>query len=139
MFEIHQLPTVNASLNGVAALLLLAGRSLIKQNKKEAHKRVMIAAFTVSALFLISYLTYHFNTEAVTKYEGIGFLRYLYFFILITHIVLAMIVPVGAVFALVWGLQGKFARHKKLVVWFWPVWMYVSVTGVLIYLMLYVF
>jgi uncharacterized membrane protein YozB (DUF420 family) len=131
------LPTLNAALNGVAAVLLLAGRMAIKQGRRIAHIRFMTAALVVSTLFLTSYLIYHAQ-HLTTKYTGEGLLRVVYFVVLATHIPLAgLMVPF--ILAAVWfAWRGRFDRHVTLVRWVWPVWMYVSVTGVVIYLMLYV-
>ena len=135
---VHDLPALNAILNGSAAILLVLGLVLIKQGRREAHKRVMLAAFTVSILFLISYLTYHAQVGSV-RYRHTGVLRAVYFTILITHTVLAATVPFLAVITLRRGLKGAFARHKAIARWTLPIWLYVSVTGVVVYLMLYQF
>ena len=135
---LHDLPALNATLNGTAAILLVIGLILIKQGKREAHKRVMIAAFIVSSLFLISYLTYHFQVGSV-HYPHTGVLRTIYLGILATHTFLAATVPFLAIVTLRRGLAAKFVLHKKIAQWTLPVWLYVSVTGVAVYLMLYQF
>ena len=135
---VHDLPALNAVLNGTAAVLLLIAYRLIKQGNREAHKKVMIAAFTVSILFLISYLIYHSQT-GVLHYPHTGPIRTVYFTILFTHTVLAALVPFLAVITLRRGLKGLFVKHKKIARWTFPIWMYVSVTGVVVYLMLYQF
>jgi uncharacterized membrane protein YozB (DUF420 family) len=135
---IHDLPALNAILNGTAAVLLLTAYVLIRQGKREAHKKVMIAAFSVSVLFLISYLIYHSQT-GVLHYPHTGPIRTGYFTILFTHTVLAALVPFLAVITLRRGLKGLFVQHKKIARWTFPIWMYVSVTGVVVYLMLYQF
>lgn len=136
MIDIHVLPAVNATLNGAAAVLLVTAYILIRQRKIQAHKRVMLAAFTVSVLFLVSYLVYHFETGS-KRFPGTGAMRTLYLSILLTHTVLAAAVPVLAVITLRRGLAGNFARHKAIARWTLPIWLYVSVTGVVVYWMLY--
>jgi uncharacterized membrane protein YozB (DUF420 family) len=143
--DVHELPAVNAILNGTAAILLLRGYSLIRAGRREQHKRTMIAAFCVSAVFLISYLVYHANVGAV-YFQKTGFLRYIYLTILFTHTVLAAAVPVLAIITLRRALKaekataektGDFSRHRRIARWTLPIWLYVSVTGVVVYLMLY--
>ncbi|MGH9559281.1 MAG: DUF420 domain-containing protein [Bryobacteraceae bacterium] len=138
MIDVHDLPALNAVLNGTAAVLLVCGFALIRGGRKEAHKRTMIAAFTVSVLFLISYVTYHAQVGSV-PYQGTGAIRIVYFAILITHIVLAAAVPVLAIITLSRALKGDFKRHRRIARWTLPIWLYVSVTGVVVYLMLYQF
>jgi uncharacterized membrane protein YozB (DUF420 family) len=131
---------LNAVLNGTAAILLAIGYALIRNGKREAHKRVMIAAFCTSIVFLIDYLIYHAQVGSVHYPDRhIGAIRVLYFTILISHTLLAVSVPVLAIMTLRRALKGEFARHRKLAKWTWPIWMYVSVTGVVVYLMLYQF
>jgi len=135
---VQDLPAVNATLNGIAGLFLIGGWCAIKLGRKESlHRALMFCALGCSAAFLACYLYYHYHAGAVTRYEGDGILRIVYFVILLTHIPLAgLMVPF--ILAAVWfALRGKFEAHRKLVRWVWPVWVYVSVTGVLIYLMLY--
>ncbi len=136
--DISQLPALNATLNATAGVLLLCGWIAIKRGEPLVHRKLMIAAFMVSILFLTSYIYYHYNTPGMTKYSGTGILRFIYFAILITHIPLAMAVPFGALVALWFAYRKRFDRHKRMTRWLWPIWMYVSVTGVLIYVMLYV-
>ena len=140
MIDVHELPTVNAILNASAAILLLRGYSLIRAGKREQHKTTMLAAFTVSVLFLISYLIYHANS-GIVYYQKTGFIRYVYFTILYTHTPLAAAVPVLAIITLRRALKaektGDFSRHRRIARWTLPIWLYVSVTGVLVYLMLY--
>jgi uncharacterized membrane protein YozB (DUF420 family) len=136
--SIYDLPKVNASLNGLATVFLTLGYIFIKQKKQNAHRNCMIAAFITSAVFLVSYLTYHFNVAAVTKFQGQGIARPIYFFILITHIILAVVIVPLVLMSLSRGLKQRWEAHKKISRWTWPLWMYVSVTGVLVYLMLYV-
>ena len=136
--SLRDLPALNAFLNGTAAVLLVTAFILIKQGRRDAHKKVMLAAFTVSTLFLISYLTYHFQA-GVLHYPHTGPIRTVYFTILFTHTVLAAAVPVLAIITLRRGLKGVFPRHRKIARWTLPIWLYVSVTGVVVYLMLYQF
>ena len=133
------LPTINASLNLTAAILLFCGYRAIKQGDPKKHKRFMIAALCASFLFLICYITYHATSGVVTKYEGEGILRVIYFTILLTHTPLATLIVPFVIAAVIFALKGQFDRHVKLTRWLWPTWMYVSVTGVIIYLMLYIF
>ena len=135
---LHDLPALNATLNGTAAILLVAAYVLIKQGRREAHKRTMLAAFGVSTLFLICYLIYHAQVGSV-RYQHTGFIRTVYLSILATHTILAAMVPFLAVITLRRGLKGAFVRHKKLARWTLPIWLYVSVTGVVVYFMLYRF
>jgi uncharacterized membrane protein YozB (DUF420 family) len=134
---LHDLPAVNATLNGIAALLLASGWLAIRWGRREMHRAFMISAIVASAVFLACYLYYHAH-HLVTRYEGQGFMRALYFFILTTHVVLAAVVPPFVIAALIQAFRGRFDRHARITRWLWPVWMYVSVTGVLVYLMLYV-
>ncbi len=135
---VHDLPALNAALNGTAAVLLTTGYFLIRSGKKQQHKRVMIAAFCVSIAFLISYLIYHAQVGSV-KYPHTGAMRTVYLTILFTHTVLAAAVPVLAIVTLRRGLKGRFERHRAVARWTLPIWLYVSVTGVVVYLMLYQF
>ena len=130
------LPTVNAILNGTAATLLVAGFLLIRAGRREAHRRVMTAAFACSVLFLVSYLVYHFEAGSV-RFRGTGGVRTFYLSVLLTHTVLAAVVPFLAVTTLVLARKGRFEAHRRLARVTLPVWLYVSVTGVVIYLMLY--
>ncbi len=130
------LPTVNAALNATAAVLLVCGWLLIRSGRKRAHKRVMIAAFSVSTLFLVSYLAYH-ATAGVTHFQGTGAIRTVYFAVLFSHTVLAAAVPPLAVLSLWRGLNGRFGSHKRVARWTLPIWLYVSITGVVVYAMLY--
>lgn len=133
---VQQLPAVNATLNGISAILLLMGFIAIRKGNKEFHQRCMISAFAVSAVFLICYLVYHYYAGS-TKFTATGWIRPVYFSILISHVILAAaIVPM--ILMTMWRAWKKdFEKHKKIARWTWPLWMYVSVTGVLIYLMLY--
>ena len=132
------LPTVNACLNSLAAILLVAGLVLIKNRQRDAHRRVMIAAFVVSSVFLVSYIVYHAHAKII-YFQGTGLIRTVYLTILGTHTVLAATVPVFAIITLNRGLAARYDRHRAIAKWAWPIWMYVSVTGVVVYLMLYHF
>ena len=136
MLSVSDLPALNATLNGAAAILLALGYGFIRNRKRTAHKWCMLGALLVSALFLTSYVIYHAKVGS-KPFGGTGAIRYVYFSILITHVVLAAaIVPL--VVMTVWrALSGRFAEHRRIARITWPLWMYVSVTGVVIYLMLY--
>jgi len=136
MLSVYELPTLNAVLNSASFILLLSGFYFIRQKKIAAHKRCMIAAVVVSALFLTSYLIYHAQVGSV-KFTKTGWIRPVYFTILLTHTVLAVaIVPMAAI-TLFRALKERFDKHRKIARWTLPVWMYVSITGVVIYFMLY--
>ncbi len=137
--DVHQLPLLNASLNGTAGILLFLGWRAIRQKKNSVHQNFMTAAMVTSFLFLCSYLTYHFLVPGVTRYQGKGILRPIYFFILLTHTPLAALIVPASLTALWHALKGNFQKHTRITKWLYPVWMYVSITGVVIYLMLYVF
>jgi uncharacterized membrane protein YozB (DUF420 family) len=136
LIAVSDLPAVNAALNATSAVLLSAGYLLIRQGKKESHRKVMLAAFTISVLFLISYLVYHFQVGSV-RFQKQGAIRTVYFAVLLTHTVLAAAVPPLAVITLRRGLKSQFAKHRAIARWTLPIWLYVSVTGVVVYLMLY--
>lgn len=136
MNYVHYLPTLNAILNGTAAILLAYGFYLIRNRRIPEHRRVMKTAFGVSVVFLISYLIYHAQVGSV-RFEHTGALRTLYLSILLTHTVLAATVPVLAVITLNRALKSRFDRHVAIAHWTLPIWLYVSVTGVVVYLMLY--
>jgi len=133
---VQNLPTVNATLNATAAVLLVIAYVLIRRKKIEAHRRVMLAAFGVSALFLVSYVIYHAQAGS-TPYRGEGWTRPVYFTILITHIILAAAIVPLALMTLRRGLRRDDARHRAIARWTLPIWLYVSVTGVVVYWMLY--
>ena len=131
-------PALNAFLNGSSAVLIGTGYYLIKSGRREAHKRMMIAAFVTSTLFLISYLYYHVVLRAgVTHFRGEGLWRPVYFSILISHTFLAVVIVPFILVTLYRALKGNFARHKAIARYTFPIWMYVSVTGVVIFVMLY--
>lgn len=138
--DFHGLPTVNACLNGTAFLLLLGGWQAIKAGNRERHQKFMIAALVASALFLCSYVTYHFLAHGmVTHYRGTGAWRFIYFTILLTHTPLAVAIVPFCAMAVYQAYKGNFVAHVKITRWLFPAWVYVSVTGVVIYLMLYIF
>ena len=134
--QLTDLPALNAVLNSMAAVLLVTGWLLIRRKRIHAHKRVMIAAFGVSTLFLVSYLVYHFNVGSV-RFQKDGAIRTVYLTILGTHTALAAAVPVLAIITLSRGLKGRYDRHRRIARWTLPIWLYVSVTGVVVYWMLY--
>jgi len=134
--SVHDLPTVNAVLNSASAVLLCLGYRCIRRGQVAAHRACMVGAFTVSVLFLVSYLTYHAQVGSV-RFPGTGALRALYLTILVSHSVLAAVVPPLAVLTLYRALRGQVDRHRRLARWTLPIWLYVSVTGVVVYLMLY--
>lgn len=136
MISARDLPTINAFLNATAAVLLVWGYTLIRRHRKQQHRKVMLAAFAASCLFLVGYLTYHFQVGSV-RFQKTGAIRAVYLSILATHTLLAAAVPPLAVVTLSRGLSGRFDRHRRLARWTLPIWLYVSVTGVVVYLMLY--
>ena len=136
MPDLSTLPTVNALLNGLSATFLVVGYWLIRQRKIGAHRTSMLAAFACSILFLVSYLFYHSQVGSV-RFQGTGMLRRFYLGVLLTHSVLAAAVPILAVITLTRALRGRFDKHAAIARWTLPIWLYVSVTGVLVYWMLY--
>lgn len=131
-------PALNAFLNGTSAVLIGTGYYFIKSGRRDAHKRMMIAAFATSTLFLISYLYYHIVLRAgVTHFQGQGIWRPVYFAILLSHTFLAVVVVPFILVTLYRALKGKFARHRAIARYTFPIWMYVSITGVVIFVMLY--
>lgn len=133
---ISALPSVNAFLNATAAVLLVWGYFLIRRKQIQTHRKVMIAAFATSCLFLVCYLVYHAQIGS-QRFEGTGTIRTVYLTILGTHTVLAAAVPILAVVSLRRGLTGRFDKHRRIARWTLPIWLYVSVTGVIVYVMLY--
>lgn len=133
---VHDLPAVNATLNGISGILLVAGYTLIRARRIDLHRRVMISAFCCSSLFLVSYLVYHAQVGSV-RFTRQGIVRPVYFTILITHVVLAATVLPLAIVTLSRGLSARFDRHRAIARWTLPIWLYVSVTGVLVYVLLY--
>jgi uncharacterized membrane protein YozB (DUF420 family) len=136
VIDYTQLPTVNATLNGIAAVLLVIGWVLIRQRKIQAHRAVMLSAFACSILFLVSYLVYHYQVGSV-RFQGEGAIRTVYFTILISHTLLATAVPFLAAITLFRALKERFAKHRAIARWTLPIWLYVSITGVVVYWMLY--
>ena len=136
MLEISDLPAVNASLNAIAGTLLVAAYVMIRRGRITQHRALMLSAFSTSALFLISYVIYHINAGS-RPFTGTGPLRIVYFAILITHVVLAVTVVPLAVMTLRRGLARQDDRHRAIARWTFPIWLYVSVTGVIVYGMLY--
>ena len=136
MLSLHDLPAVNAVLNGISAVLLVVAWILILNRRIDAHRRVMIAAFSTSSLFLICYIVYHAQVGSV-RFTRQGLVRPLYFAILITHVTLAAAVLPLAVVTLSRGLKARYDRHRAIARWTLPIWLYVSVTGVLVYVLLY--
>ncbi|MBL8177508.1 MAG: DUF420 domain-containing protein [Bryobacterales bacterium] len=134
--DVRDLPAVNAALNATAAVLLIAGYGLIRSGKREAHRKAMLAAFATSILFLVCYLVYHAQVGSV-RFQKQGLIRTVYLGILSTHTVLAAAVPFLAVVTLRRGFAAKYDKHRKIARWTLPIWLYVSVTGVVIYWMLY--
>ena len=133
---VHDLPAVNATLNGIAGVLLLAGYGCVKTGRQQAHRAFMIAAFGASALFLASYLIYHAQVGSVA-FTRTGGVRPLYFTLLISHIVLAVVVLPMILMTMARGLKGRFTQHRAIARWTFPIWLYVSVTGVIVYVLLY--
>jgi putative membrane protein len=133
---IHDLPALNATLNAISGVLLAIGYLLIRARRIEQHRRCMIAAFIASSLFLVSYVVYHAQVGSV-RFTRQGFVRPLYFTILITHVTLAAAVLPLAILTLSRGLQARYAKHRAIARWTLPIWLYVSVTGVLVYVLLY--
>ena len=134
--SVTDLPAVNATLNGIAAVLLVVGWVLIRRRRFDAHRRVMLAALATSALFLASYVTYHANVGS-RPFPGQGAVRALYFAILIPHVILAAAIVPMALITVSRGLGRRYDAHRRIARWTLPLWLYVSVTGVAVYLMLY--
>ena len=136
MSQIPLLATVNASLNAIAAVFLGAGFYFIRRRQIVAHRVCMLIAFAVSVVFLICYLTYHYQVGDV-RFQGHGPIRPVYFTILISHIILAVTTVPLAIMTLSRALRSRFDKHRRIARWAWPIWMYVSVTGVIVYVMVY--
>ena len=129
-------PVINATLNGTSAVLLLVGHNFIKRGRMAAHRAVMISAVVTSSLFLTSYLYYHYHVGSV-RFPGHGFWRYVYYTILTSHTLLAITIVPLVIITLIRALRERFDRHAAIARWTYPLWLYVSVTGVVIYFMLY--
>jgi uncharacterized membrane protein YozB (DUF420 family) len=134
--SVYDLPAVNASLNATSTVLLTTGYVLIKRGRQIGHRNCMIAAVISSTLFLIGYLTYH-AYAGTTRFTDPGWFRPIYLVLLLTHTLLAAAVPPLVIFTMIPALRERWDRHRRIARWTWPVWMYVSVTGVLIYFLLY--
>lgn len=133
--SLYALPLLNACLNGSAFFLLIAALAAIKRKNVNLHKRLTSLAVVLSALFLVSYVIFHYTT-APTAYGGDGFARPLYYFILITHILLSAVIVPLALLAYAHGFSGRYVQHRKIVKWAFPMWLYVTSTGVIVYLMI---
>ncbi|MBD2754675.1 DUF420 domain-containing protein [Spirosoma validum] len=129
------LPHINGVINSITAVLLLLGLYFIKQKNVEAHKRTMLTAFAFGSLFLVSYVLYHLTNES-TSFGGQGWVRPVYYFLLVSHIVLSVVVVWFVLRAVYYALSGQIARHKQTVKYAFPIWLYVSITGVIVYLMI---
>ena len=136
MISISQLPSLNAILNSISAILLTTGYVMIRTRRVALHRICMVSAFVTSMLFFTSYVIYHVH-HGSTHFAGTGILRVIYFSILISHTALAAFVPFLAVITLYRAIRERFDRHKKIARWTLPIWLYVSVTGVIVYWMLY--
>jgi len=134
--SIHDLPAINATLNAISGVLLVIAYALIRARRIEQHRAVMIAAFATSSLFLVCYVIYHAQVGSV-RFTRQGFVRPLYFTILVTHVTLAAAVLPMAIVTLSRGLKARYPQHRRIARWTFPVWLYVSVTGVLVYVLLY--
>jgi putative membrane protein len=136
MPSVHDLPAVNASLNALSGILLVCGYVLMRMKRIELHRRFMIAAFSTSGLFLVCYVVYHAQVGSV-RFTRSGLVRPLYYTILATHVTLAATVLPLAIVTLTRGLKGRYVQHRRIARWTFPIWLYVSVTGVLVYVLLY--
>jgi uncharacterized membrane protein YozB (DUF420 family) len=135
-FSVESLPAVNATLNGIATILLISGYILIRRGAIAAHRAVMLSAFATSVVFLTSYVIYHAQVGS-RPFAGRGLVRTVYFTILISHILLAAVIPPLALVTLWRAFRGRFDRHVRIARWTLPLWLYVSVTGIVVYWMLY--
>jgi uncharacterized membrane protein YozB (DUF420 family) len=136
--SIDMMPTLNAILNASSGLFITIGYVFIRQRKISAHKACMIGALTCSSLFLISYVTYHIGFgKGVTRFTGTGFVRWFYLSVLTSHTILAVVIVPFVILTFRRAFRGDFARHRAVARWTFPMWLYVSVTGVMVYFMLY--
>ena len=133
------LPTINASLNASAGIFLFLGGLAIKNKDRIRHRMLMICAFVCSILFLCTYLYYHFTSRGISHYQGRGILKIIYLLVLIPHTILAALIVPFIILAIRHALRGDFEKHTRITRWLYPTWIYVSVTGVTVYLMLYIF
>ncbi|QNL22825.1 DUF420 domain-containing protein [Hyphobacterium sp. CCMP332] len=134
-FDVSFLPHLNGVLNTATSICLIAGFIFIKRKKESWHRLMMISAFIISSIFLVSYVIYHYQAEP-TKFGGEGTIRMLYYFILITHIILAAVVVPFVLFSIYYAISDQREKHKKIVKWTFPIWVYVAITGVVVYLMI---
>jgi uncharacterized membrane protein YozB (DUF420 family) len=130
-------PALNATLNGASAILLAAGYAAIRSGKRQLHKRLMLTAFFVSCAFLVSYVIYHFRIHQIIHFQGQGWIRPIYFTILISHTILAILIVPLIIITLRRALLDRFDKHRLIARWTFPLWLYVSVTGVIVYVMVY--
>ena len=133
--DLSFMPGVNATLNATSAMLLVLGFAAIRSGRREVHQRFMVSAFAASAVFLVGYVLYHY-AHGDTQYQGVGTIRIVYFTILITHVLLSIVMLPMILTTFYLATRGRFASHKKLARWTLPIWLYVSITGVVIYVML---
>jgi putative membrane protein len=136
LISIGDLPTVNAALNGTSALLLVAGYIAIRGRRPSIHRALMLSALGTSVLFLASYLFYHYQA-GTTRFSGEGLTRLLYFVVLTSHTILAMAIVPLVIVTLYLAIRERFPRHRRIARWTFPLWLYVSVTGIVVYVMLY--
>ncbi|MCX7636504.1 MAG: DUF420 domain-containing protein [Cyclobacteriaceae bacterium] len=134
-YDFSFLPGIYATINGITAVLLLAALWFIKQGNRVVHERLMKLCMVLSAAFLVMYVLYHMTSDS-TPYGGDGLIRYIYYFILVSHILLSLVVVPLVLFSFLYAITGQFTRHKKIVRFAYPVWLYVAVTGVVVYLMI---
>jgi uncharacterized membrane protein YozB (DUF420 family) len=135
-FSVTDLPALNATLNGISTILLITGWVLIKRGQRKRHEQVMLAALLTSTLFLISYVIYHWQVGSV-PFKGTGWIRTVYFAVLIPHVILAAAIVPPVLITVSRGLSRKYDKHRRIARWTLPLWLYVSITGVIVYLMLY--
>jgi putative membrane protein len=134
-YDVSFLPHLNGILNTATSLCLIAGFIFIKNRNESMHRVMMMSAFLLSSIFLVSYVVYHFQAEP-TRFGGEGLVKYIYYFILLTHILLAAIVVPFVLFSIYYALTDQRIKHKKIVKWTFPIWTYVAITGVVVYLMI---
>lgn len=134
-YDFSFLPAIYATINGITAVLLVVALWFIKRGDRVRHEQIIKVCMVLSAAFLVMYVLYHMTSES-TPYGGDGLLRYVYYFILVSHILLSLIVVPLVLFSFLYGMTGQFGRHKKIVRFAYPVWLYVAVTGVVVYLMI---
>lgn len=135
---VQDMPALNATLNGISTLLLLAGFVFIKSGRRDAHRKCMISAFVTSCVFLVCYVLHKILVRGVhTPFGGEGFIRTVYYLMLISHIILAIVIVPLILVTLTHAIRGRDEAHKRIARWTWPLWFYVSVTGVLVYFFLY--